>query len=54
MNLKATNNVETNKYQLQLEVTPEEFNKTLDAVFKSESKKLNIPGFRKGKAPRLL
>lgn len=52
MNLKATNNVETNKYQLQLEVTPEEFNKTLDAVFKSESKKLNIPGFRKGKAPR--
>lgn len=52
MNLKATSNVETNKYQLQLEVTPEEFNKTLDAVFKSESKKLNIPGFRKGKAPR--
>lgn len=52
MNLKATNNVETNKYQLQIEVTPEEFNKTLDAVFKSESKKLNIPGFRKGKAPR--
>ncbi len=52
MNLKATNNVETNKYQLQIEVTPEEFNKTLDAVFKAESKKLNIPGFRKGKAPR--
>lgn len=52
MNLKATNNVEINKYQLQLEVTPEEFNKTVDAVYKSESKKLNIPGFRKGKAPR--
>lgn len=52
MNLIATNNVETNKYQLQIEVTPEEFNKTLDAVFKAESKKLNIPGFRKGKAPR--
>lgn len=52
MNLKATNNVEINKYQLQLEVTPEEFNKTVDAIYKSESKKLNIPGFRKGKAPR--
>lgn len=52
MNLKATNNVEINKYQLQLEVTPEEFNKTVDAVYKTESKKMNIPGFRKGKAPR--
>lgn len=52
MNLKASNNVETNKYELQVDVTPEEFNKTVDAVFKTESKKMNIPGFRKGKAPR--
>jgi len=52
MNLKTTNNVEINKYELKVEVTPEEFNKTVDAVYKSESKKLNIPGFRKGKAPR--
>lgn len=52
MNLKATNNVEINKYELQVEVTPEEFNKTVDAVYKTESKKMNIPGFRKGKAPR--
>ncbi len=52
MNLKETNHVETNRYQLQLEVTPEEFNKTVDAVYKTEVKRMSIPGFRKGKAPR--
>lgn len=52
MNLKSKNNTETNKYELELEVTPEEFNGAIDVVFKRESKKMNIPGFRKGKAPR--
>lgn len=52
MNLKSTNNLEPNKYELELEVTPEEFNDAVNAVFKKESKKMEIPGFRKGKAPR--
>ena len=52
MNLKATNNVETNKYELEIEVTSEEFNQAINEVYKKESKKMNIPGFRKGKAPR--
>ena len=54
MNVKATNKVETNRYELELEVSPEEFNDAINAVFKRESKKINIPGFRKGHAPGLL
>lgn len=52
MNLKAKNNIETNKYELELEVSAEELNSAINAVFKKESQKMNIPGFRKGKAPR--
>lgn len=52
MNLKSSNNVETNKYELMLEVTPEEFDQAVNEVYKRESKKMNVPGFRKGKAPR--
>lgn len=52
MKLKSTNNVETNKYELELEVSPEELNEAINAVYKKESKKMNIPGFRKGHAPR--
>lgn len=52
MNLKSTNNVEINKYELEVEVTPEEFNDAVNAVYKRESKKMNVPGFRKGHAPR--
>lgn len=52
MELKSTKNVETNKYELQIEVSPEAFNEAINAVYKRESKKMNIPGFRKGHAPR--
>lgn len=52
MNLKSTNKVDTNRVQLEIEVTGEEFAQALDTVFKRESKKIQIPGFRKGKAPR--
>jgi len=52
MDLKSTKNVETNKYELALEVSPEELNEAINAVYKRESKKMNIPGFRKGHAPR--
>ncbi len=52
MNVKATNKVETNRYELELEVSPEEFNDAVNAVYKRESKRMNVPGFRKGKAPR--
>lgn len=52
MNLKSSNNVETNQHELVLEVTPEELNQAINEVYKRESKRMNVPGFRKGKAPR--
>ena len=52
MNLKATNKTEKNKYELEIEVPAEDFNKAIDEVFKTEGKKITIPGFRRGKAPK--
>lgn len=52
MNLKSSNNVEPNQYELLLEVSPEELNQAVNEVYKRESKRINVPGFRKGKAPR--
>ena len=52
MNLKATTKTETNKYELEIEISAADFNKAIDEVYKTESKKIQIPGFRKGKAPK--
>ncbi len=52
MNLKATTKTETNKFELEIEISAEDFNKAIDEVCKTESKKMQVPGFRKGKAPR--
>ena len=52
MNLKATNKTETNKYELEFEISAEDFNKALSEVAKTEGKKMSVPGFRKGHAPR--
>ncbi len=52
MNLKSKSNLETNRYELEIEVTSAEFEAAINIVFKKESKNMNVPGFRKGKAPR--
>lgn len=54
MALKSSNKVETNRYELVIEIDGETFMKAVDKVFKRESKKITLPGFRKGKAPRRL
>ena len=54
MNLKATNKTETNKYELEVEISAEDFNKALSEVAKTEGKKMSVPGFRKGHAPRMV
>ena len=54
MALKSSNKVETNRYELVVEIDGETFMKAVDAVYKREVKKINIPGYRKGKAPRRL
>ncbi|MDR1253980.1 MAG: trigger factor [Oscillospiraceae bacterium] len=52
MGLKSTNKIGTNRYELEVEVDAETFNIALDKVFRRKVKKISVPGFRKGKAPR--
>ena len=52
MALKSANKVETNRVELEIEVGAEEFEKAVAAAYKKNIGKMNIPGFRKGKAPR--
>jgi trigger factor len=52
MSLKSTTQVEKNRYQLEVLVDAEEFEKAVNAAYHKENKKIAIPGFRKGKAPR--
>ena len=54
MSLKSTNNVETNKYELEIEVSAEQFEEAIQKAYMREKGKINISGFRKGKAPRKL
>ena len=43
---------EANSYELIVNVDGETFEKAINAVYKKQVKKINIQGFRKGKAPR--
>jgi len=52
MNLKSVNKIETNKYELEIVVGAEEFENALQEAFKKNSKKIQVPGFRRGKATR--
>ena len=52
MSLKASNKVDTNRYELEIEVSADVFNNAVDQAFRKEGKKITIPGFRKGKAPK--
>lgn len=52
MSLKSSNKVDTNRYQLEVAVDAEAFEKAVEQAYKKQNKKLTIPGFRKGKAPR--
>ena len=52
MSLKESNKVETNRYELTIVVPAADFDAAMTKVFQRENKKITIPGFRKGKAPR--
>ena len=54
MSLKATNNVETNKYELEIEISAEDFEAAREKAYLKARKNIAMPGFRKGKAPRKL
>lgn len=48
----CTKKEEANSYELVVSVDGETFEKAINAVYKKQVKKINIQGFRKGKAPR--
>ena len=43
---------EKNMAKLTIEVSAEEFGAALETAYQKDKKKINVPGFRKGKAPR--
>ena len=49
---ECTKKEEANSYELVVSVDGETFEKAINAVYKKQVKKINIQGFRKGKAPR--
>lgn len=54
MSLKSATNVETNKHELVVEIDSKTFNDAVTTVYRKEVKKINVPGFRKGKAPQAI
>jgi len=52
MKLRNVEKTEANTAVLTIEVTAEEFEKGLDQAYRKNRKDIQVPGFRKGKAPR--
>ena len=52
MNLKSSKKVDVNRYELEVEISAEDFNKELSSIYQRNIKKIVVPGFRKGKAPK--
>lgn len=52
MSLKNTSKIETNKYELTVAVDAKAFEEGIEKAFRKNIKSINVPGFRKGKAPR--
>ena len=54
MSLISTNKVEENRVKLEVSISPEDFAKAIETAYRKAVKTINVPGFRKGKAPRAL
>lgn len=52
MNLVKSEKLEKSMHELQFSVDAETFKAAIDKAYKREGKKYNVPGFRKGHAPR--
>ncbi len=51
MSLKASNKIDTNKYELEISIDAATFCDAIQKVYKKEAKNITVKGFRKGKAP---
>ena len=54
MGLVKTNKIETNKIEMEISVDAAAFAIAVNTAFKKNAHKMNVPGFRQGKAPRHL
>ena len=52
MSLTKTESIEKNRYELQFSVDKATFDAAVTKVYNKKAKNINVPGFRKGKAPR--
>ena len=52
MNIKSNEKKENSTFELVIEVGAPEFQAAIDKVYNRQKNRINIPGFRKGKAPR--
>lgn len=54
MSLKSCEKTETNVYQVEVQVDAETFESAVNKAYLKNKKRINVPGFRKGKAPRAI
>ncbi len=52
MSLVSANKTETNVYTIEISVSPEDFAAAVQKAYLKNRKSIQIPGFRKGKAPK--
>ncbi len=52
MNIKSNEKKENSAYELVIEVGADQFQAAIDKVYNRQKNRINVPGFRKGKAPR--
>lgn len=52
MGLVSSNKVETNKYELIVKIDADAFESAIEKAYRKSVKKISVPGFRPGKAPR--
>lgn len=52
MSLTSSNKVDAGKVELEITVDQDAFQKAVSDAFRKNAKRINVPGFRKGKAPR--
>lgn len=54
MSLKNATKLENGRVELEIEVDAATFGAAVNAAYKKDVKKISVPGFRKGKAPRAM
>ena len=54
MSLVSSKSVGENRMELTVEVKGDPFKKAVDRAFQKNAKKIALPGFRRGKAPRAM